>query len=275
MVATAARQVVRSLLPRAVLNWREAQYYGRHGEVELHLLEFLCRRDQDAIDVGANFGGYVHFMRRYARRVLAYEPMPDSSGCCRKNFRAMSSIDSIALSDRTGTAELRMPVIDGMTLSGCSTISPDAAATYPAHRTIEVRTDRLDNIYDDNAGFIKIDVEGHEQAVLDGAVDTIRRCLPRLLVELDEHLSPGGAWPTPRRSLMNSATAATSSMPAGSSASSSFPLSRCRSPPTLPDLKSTLRDRPRFDNYINNFIFLPPGEPDETPRRISERLARL
>ena len=77
MVAIAARQMVRSLLPRAVLNWREAQYYGRHGEVELHLLEFLCRRDQDAIDIGANFGGYVHFMRRHARRVLAYEPMPD------------------------------------------------------------------------------------------------------------------------------------------------------------------------------------------------------
>ena len=49
-----ARQALRSLCPQALLNWREARFYGRYGEVELHLLEFLCSRDRDAIDVGAN-----------------------------------------------------------------------------------------------------------------------------------------------------------------------------------------------------------------------------
>ena len=47
-------------------------------------------------------------------------------------------------------------------------------------------------LYEGDVGFIKIDVEGHEQAVLDGAVQTIRRCRPRMLVEIDERLSPGG-----------------------------------------------------------------------------------
>ncbi len=37
-----ARQALRSLCPQALLNWREARFYGRYGEVELHLLEFLC-----------------------------------------------------------------------------------------------------------------------------------------------------------------------------------------------------------------------------------------
>jgi FkbM family methyltransferase len=274
MVATAARQVVRSLLPRAVLNWREAQYYGRHGEVELHLLEFLCRHDQDAIDVGANFGGYVHFMRRHARRVLAYEPMPDFVRLLQEKFPRDVVIDSTALSDRAGIAELRMPVIDGMMLSGCSTISPDAAATYPAHRTIEVRTDRLDNVYDGSAGFIKIDVEGHEQAVLDGAVDTIRRCLPRLLVELDEHLSPGSV--AHAKAFFDELGYRGYFVHAGRlERIEQFSIVEMQKASDSPDLKSTLRDRPRFDNYINNFIFLPPGEPDETPHRISERLARL
>lgn len=274
MVAVAARQVVRSLLPRAVLNWREAQYYGRHGEVELHLLEFLCRRDQDAIDVGANFGGYVHFLRRHARRVLAYEPMPDFVRLLQEKFSRDVVIDSTALSDRAGTAELRMPVIDGMTLSGCSTISSDAAATYPAHRAIEVRTDRLDNVYYGSAGFIKVDVEGHEQAVLDGAVDTIRRCLPRLLVEVDEHLSPGGVIRA--RAFFRELGYRGYFVHAGQlERIEQFSVVEMQKPSDSPDLKSTLRDRPKFDNYINNFIFLPPNEPEETPRRISERLARL
>ncbi len=42
-----------------VLNWREARFYAKYGEVELHLLDLLCRRDRDAIDVGANDGSYV------------------------------------------------------------------------------------------------------------------------------------------------------------------------------------------------------------------------
>ena len=76
--------------------------------------------------------------------------------------------------------------VDGVTVTGCSTVSPTASATYPDHRAIEVPMATLDSSYEGEVGFIKIDVEGHEQAVLDGAVQTIRRCRPRLLVEIDE-----------------------------------------------------------------------------------------
>ncbi len=65
------RRTLAPYCPQALLNWREARFYGRYGEVELHLLEFLCHRNCDAIDVGANDGSYVHFLRRYARRVIA------------------------------------------------------------------------------------------------------------------------------------------------------------------------------------------------------------
>ena len=187
-----AKQTLRSLLPQAVLNWREARYFGKYGEVEMHLLEFLCRRDRDAIDVGANYGGYVHFMRRYARRVFAYEPMPEFARLLQLKFPRDVIVDSTALSDRVGEAQLYMPVIDGVMVTGCSTISADASAAYQAHRVTTVRMDRLDNVYSGTAGFIKIDVEGHEQAVLDGAIKTIGRCLPRILAEIDERLSPGG-----------------------------------------------------------------------------------
>ena len=85
-----ARQALRSLCPQALLNWREARFYGRYGEVELHLLEFLCSRDKDAIDVGANDGSYVHYLRRHARKVIAFEPMPslaDSRSWRRSTWR--------------------------------------------------------------------------------------------------------------------------------------------------------------------------------------------
>src|SRR4051812_15332014 len=104
-----ARQALRSLCPQALLNWREARFYGRYGEVELHLLEFLCSRDKDAIHVGANDGGYVHYLRRYARRVIGFEPMPSLADALRAKCRPGVDIRSIALSARAGTVELHMP----------------------------------------------------------------------------------------------------------------------------------------------------------------------
>jgi hypothetical protein len=48
---------------------------------------------------------------------------------------------------------------------------------------------RLDDYALDRVGFIKIDVEGHELAVLKGAEATIRGSMPSLLVEIEERHS--------------------------------------------------------------------------------------
>ena len=43
----------------------------------------------------------------------------------------------------------------------------------------------------------------------------------------------------------------------------------------MPDLTASLSERPRFEDYINNFIFLPTDEPQGTFDGIRERLAKL
>ncbi|MBL6613245.1 MAG: FkbM family methyltransferase [Reyranella sp.] len=269
-----ARQALRSLCPQSLLNWREARFYGRYGEVELHLLEFLCDRNRDAIDVGANDGSYVHFLRRYARRVIAFEPMPSLAGALAQKFRHGVQIEAVALSDRRGSVELHSPVVDGVTVTGCSTVSPTASATYGGHRAIEVPMTTLDSFYKGDAGFIKIDVEGHQQAVLDGAVQTIRRCRPRMLVEFEERLSPGG---------FERGKAFFSALDYNGHfvhAGRLEPITRFRpqemqDPANLPDLTAPLQQRQRFGRYIYNFIFLPREEPAETLRRMTARLAQL
>jgi FkbM family methyltransferase len=269
-----ARQALRSLCPQALLNWREARFYGRYGEVELHLLEFLCLRDKDAIDVGANDGSYVHFLRRHAGRVVAFEPMPSLADALRTKFRHGVDIRSIALSDRAGTVALHMPVVDGVTVTGCSTVSPTASATYPDHRAIEVPMATLDSVYKGDVGFIKIDVEGHEQAVLDGAVQTIRRCRPRLLVEIDERLSPGGLERA--KAYFKDLDYRGYFVQAGHiEPISLFSPEHLQNPADLPDLTAPLQQRQRFGRYIYNFIFLPRHEPIETLRQMSKRLSEL
>jgi FkbM family methyltransferase len=269
-----ARQALRSLCPQALLNWREARFYGRYGEVELHLLEFLCSRDKDAIDVGANDGSYVHYLRRHARKVIAFEPMPSLAEALRAKFRHDVEIRSLALSDRAGSVELHMPVVDGVTVTGCSTVSPTASATYPDHRAIEVPMATLDSSYEGDVGFIKIDVEGHEQAVLDGAVQTVRRCRPRMLVEIDERLSPGGL--ARAKAYFKDLDYRGYFVQAGHiEPMSLFSAGVLQNPADLPDLTAPLQERQRFGRYIYNFIFLPRDEPIETLRQMSKRLSEL
>lgn len=269
-----ARHALRALCPQPLLNWREARFYGRYGEVELHLLEFLCRRDRDAIDVGANDGSYVHYMRRHAGRVIAYEPLPALVESLRRKFPRGVTVQPIALSDRTGSIELRSPVVDGVVVTGCSTVSSVASDTYPGYQGIEVPMERLDDVYSDNVGFIKIDVEGHEQAVLDGAVRTLERCRPRMLVEIDERLSQGGLARAcayfDRLGYRGLFVHAGQLKPIHR-----FSIETMQDPANLPDLTAPLQARKRFGRYVYNFIFLPPDEPESTAWKMTERLRAL
>ena len=268
------RRALRSLCPQPLLNWREAGFYGRYGEVELHLVEFLCRRDEDAIDIGANDGCYVHYLRRHARHVIAFEPMPDLAEALRTKFRRGVTVETMALSNRRGTASLCMPVVDGIRITGCSTVSSTAASKYPDHHPIEVRMDTLDNVYGGQVGFIKIDVEGHQQPVLEGAVETIRRCQPRMLVEVEERLSPGGL--APAKAFFDELGYTGYFVRKGRlEPIDRFEVAEYQQLGNLPDLTAPLTQRHRFGRYLYNFIFLPPGEPSSTFDLMVERLKQL
>lgn len=268
------KQAVRALLPQGVLNWREARYYGRYGEIEMHLVDLLCRRGEDAIDVGANFGGYVHFMQRHARRVIAFEPVPEFVRVLRAKFGDNVVVEPIALSNRVGEAMLYIPVISGVKVGGCSSLSSVAAAGYATRDVIRARVARLDDSYAGTVGFIKVDVEGHEQAVLEGAVETIRRCQPRLLIEIEERHSPGG---TVRVSaLLGELGYNGYYVHAGKLHDiEDFSVGRLQTPSRLPDMTATLHGRCPLDDYVYNFIFLPAGEPAATVTQIRKRLAHL
>ena len=270
------KHALRTLLPQSVLNWREKNYFGAYGEHEMHLVEFLCRRDQDALDVGANHGGYVHFMRGHAKRVFAFEPIPEFARLLRHKFGRDIVVEQIALSNRSGDSQLCTPIVDGVAAAGCATLSTSAlfTPTYATHRDIEVRTDLLDNVYSGAVGFIKIDVEGHEQAVLDGAVQTIGRCLPRILVEIEEHMSPGGL--DRARTFFSRFDYRGYYVHAGRLESiDQFSIAEMQNPLNRGSLTSTLRERQPSKGYVNNFIFLPPNESRTTLYLIGERLARL
>jgi FkbM family methyltransferase len=163
-------------------------------EEELALVARHVRPNTMAIDVGANTGLYSHVMARHASRVLALEP----DHACASYLRALrlpnTLVAEVAASDAEGKAVLRAPIIGGRSDSALGTIAAgnDFSTTEGAGEQLEqtVRTVPLDVLLvelgvDEPVSFVKIDVEGHELAVLNGARKLLSEQRPAVLVELE------------------------------------------------------------------------------------------
>jgi FkbM family methyltransferase len=155
------------------------------GEPEVKLLRFLVDPKRNAVDAGANKGAYTYFLARLARRVFAFEPNPKMFKILRRSMAKNVTASPAALSDRPGSAVLRIPRTrrGGYSNQGGSLSSAKISEDYGS---VTVETKRLDDVDLGDVGFIKIDVEGFEQEVIDGAAATIRRCRPTMLIELEE-----------------------------------------------------------------------------------------
>ena len=130
------------------------------------------------IDCGAWIGQWS-LMHRHAEHVEAFEPNPDILPLLEHNIQSCPQIHlhRTALSNQPGRTALRYE-----SHTGTCHMWPEGHAT-----DIEVRT--LDSYQFSDVDIIKIDVEGMEVPLLQGAEQTIRRNRPWILIEGNE--SPG------------------------------------------------------------------------------------
>jgi FkbM family methyltransferase len=143
------------------------------------------------LDIGANEGQFAQLMRRECpdAKIYSFEPLPDVHARLVEAFRDDPKVVpvNLALSDAAGTAEMNRS-----DFSPSSSLLPMAQRhreEWPqsaGHSSVPVRLARLDD-WSLEAGLngceglmVKMDVQGHERAVIDGGVDTLRRA--RLVV---------------------------------------------------------------------------------------------
>ena len=164
----------------------------RWGDPYIRLVATLADPRRLSIDVGAHLGDYIFFMRRHSAGCVAFECNPRLTAHLRRLYGTSIDLRADAVSDKTGTAVLRIPVEEATGL-GRATIDPNnpLARDFDAFNEVPVHTVRLDDVIDRPVGLIKVDVEGHEMAVLHGAACILERDRPNLIVELEERHAPG------------------------------------------------------------------------------------
>jgi len=160
------------------------------AEPELRLLPVMCRADAVAVDVGANEGFFSQHLLLISQKVVAFEPLPQMLSRLRARYANEMEIVGVVLSDRSGEGELRYPQGGYMT----ATIAESNLSALEGGgvvETVSVPMRTLDSYQLSNVGFVKIDVEGHEEAVLHGGLGTLRREMPNLMIEIEERHAPG------------------------------------------------------------------------------------
>jgi len=147
---------------------------------------FLAPGDA-VLDIGAFLGTTAHlFAAAGAGRIDCCEPNPDNVAVLRRSLPAVARIHPVALSATAGTVELAVP--EGR--AGAGSIDAAFAATANADRPEAVRRHRVEAARLDDLGLPahrlwKIDVEGAELMVLDGAAASLRERPPAcLLIEV-------------------------------------------------------------------------------------------
>ena len=156
----------------------------------------LIDRKRDAIDIGANVGFFTVLFANilHNRKVLSIEPTKLARKRLYKNITLNRVEEKVVVYEGAATnktGEIEIKTIEGKeeySSVGAMTLPCIATETFKIEKVISTTVDELVGIYAIDPGFIKIDVEGAEHLVLEGARNTIARRRPIILIELSDYL---------------------------------------------------------------------------------------
>jgi FkbM family methyltransferase len=172
---------------RSYYRYRSYNYMA-HKNIEMGLLKFLCMPNRASVDVGASLGMFTYYLSRYSQAVYAFEPNPYPYRVLKHVIDKNVKLEQAAITGVSGDVELIVwRSSKGWTSNGAA-IDCNLDGTVD-HTIVKVPGHRLDDLDIGEIGFIKINTEGHELAVLNGSLKTIETYRPNLFVEVEHFRS--------------------------------------------------------------------------------------
>lgn len=152
------------------------------------LAKMLLRRGDVVIDVGANIGALSVFFSEIvgsAGKVVAIEPNPRLAKEFAQDFGGLDKFPNIVLINKASFSKsdvLLKLSIDDSFYSSASSIKYQVGK-----KSILVNSISIDSIANEPIKLIKIDVEGAEEEVIQGALETIKKYLPFIIFETGQN----------------------------------------------------------------------------------------
>lgn len=175
--------------------WRAIKGRFRDQKCEVRALLSALAPTDVAVDVGCNKGSYLYWLSRAVPRgrVIAFEPQPLLAAYLKQICTVIGlgnvRIEASGVSDKPGQLTLYIP---GESDSPAASFEQVIARTEQC-RAVDVPVVTLDEYFEGlvgRIGAVKIDVEGHELAVLRGAAGVLSQHHPVVVLECEaRHLT--------------------------------------------------------------------------------------
>lgn len=143
-----------------------------------------CSEHRTYIDVGACYGLLSAQMSPFAKNVHAFEANPETFMCLKRNMITFSNVHlhNVGLSDKSGMRKLLY--FDNDSRATYRQITYQKALQYKSTlKILPTFTRSLDSYNFTDVDLLKVDVEGHEEFVIKGALKTIIKYRPVIVIE--------------------------------------------------------------------------------------------
>jgi FkbM family methyltransferase len=145
----------------------------------------------DIVHAGTYFGDFLPALSRgvvSGAKVWAFEPNPENYRCAKITLEINDIKNTVLTNAGIGSKKETLLVKTrdayGRALGGASQIIKGNANDEVGTESVQIVT--IDDVVDSerNVSIIQLDVEGHEKEALKGALTTIKRCLPTIILEV-------------------------------------------------------------------------------------------
>ena len=159
--------------------------YGEFSQGEILVFEQFLKPGMVIVEVGANIGAHTVFLAQAVGpcgRVLAFEPqrIVYQTLCANLALNSITNVDCRHAAVGEAPGQLLVPQLDYTQDNNFGGI--ELGANQSGEQVLAVN---LDSFGLTQCNLLKIDVEGMETNVLEGARSTIARCQPLIYVEND------------------------------------------------------------------------------------------
>jgi FkbM family methyltransferase len=140
------------------------------------------------LDIGSNIGNHSIYFSKYFKKVLSFEPNQMLFNLLKINTQEYKNIKTynIGLSNCNKNKDL---YYCNENLGGGTLIKKNLLNYKKKIFSIKVKLKKLDNIIFgnklQNIGLIKLDAEGHEQQIIEGMKNVLKKCSPIILIEVN------------------------------------------------------------------------------------------
>lgn len=163
-----------------MIQWCDKNGEMVNGKTTYQLKKLLaaiphCKNWRTAVDVGSHIGFWSMHLSAHFAQLHAFEPVADFRACWTRNMEGLGGLlYPCALGAAPGKVQVKVDPTD----TGGSHVIGEG--------DIEMRT--LDSFDFQDVDFLKVDCEGLELAVVQGAADMLERCRPVVIVEQKQHI---------------------------------------------------------------------------------------